>query len=271
MDIYNFTNYIEYLSSLSDDPDKGGRGFKSKLSRAISSNTSYVSHIFSGRQNLTEDQGFALSKYLELSKAQTEYLLLLIQKERAGSARLKKFKLNQIHQIQNERKELASRYKSSTKNVSRAVQEKYYSSWVYAAVHVLTSIEGFSNSKLISQRLNIPISLTENILSFLVSAKLCKIDNKGLVKYASGNLHIKKASVFSIYHNHNWKRKASENIDLNSPADFHYSSVISFSKDRADLIREILITAIDKIRNEVSAPAKDEEDLYCYALDYFKV
>lgn len=89
MSIFNFDSYRRYLvNHLSLLPHKG-RGHISKMANAMKIQPTLMSMILSGTRELNPENAIELSIYLEHTEIESEYFLLLVQYERAGTYKLK--------------------------------------------------------------------------------------------------------------------------------------------------------------------------------------
>ena len=82
-------NYLETL------PNKG-RGELAKIARHLEVNSTLVSQVMSGSRDFSHEQALELSQYMGLSELESEYFILLVQLEKAGTQNLKTYIRKQI-------------------------------------------------------------------------------------------------------------------------------------------------------------------------------
>lgn len=105
-----------------------------------------ISQIFSGDKDLTPEQAVRVGQLLGLRKPELKYFVLLVEYGRAGSEDLRQLLLEQIRAAQGVKRELSERLVKERELTSeeRAV---FYSSWIYSAIRVLSSIPGYKAAK----------------------------------------------------------------------------------------------------------------------------
>lgn len=99
MAVYDFSNYRDYVIHRVQNMPRRGRGEFRKMSLALGMHTSSVSQVFKGQKQLTLEQGALLASYLGLNELEADYLLNLIEKERAGNSDLKERIKRRLHKI----------------------------------------------------------------------------------------------------------------------------------------------------------------------------
>src|SRR5688500_16249086 len=87
LSIFEFTSYREYLRSWINEQGERSHGSKGRMAKAMGISSTMFSLDFKGEKTLTPEQASDLSEYLGLSDLESDYLLLLIEFDRAGTAR----------------------------------------------------------------------------------------------------------------------------------------------------------------------------------------
>lgn len=268
LDVFDYLDYKAYLRCWIRGQSKGGRGVASELARFIQCQTSHVSQVLNSGSHFSLEQAELVSRFLGHNSDERRFWLLLVQFSRAGTLGLKAVFEEQIRDILQQRLDLKNRpdFKTSITEVDQAT---YYSSWLYAAVHALVSIEKFQTVEAIGRRLGISARRTREILDFLCSIEIV-LHQGG--KYAVGatRIHLPSDSPMIAKHHTNWRVRAIQSLDQeNGGADLHYSAVVSLSEDDKKTIRSMLVKAIEGI-NSVVRDSK-EERLDCLVVDFFTV
>ena len=265
IDIYLFRSYKAYLNSFSEASAK--RGAKAKIAKALGCQPTYVSQVFNRSVHLSLEQADKLNEFLGHSEDEAKYFILLVQKDRAGTRSLERHFKTQIEQILSQRVVVTQRL-GIKDSLSVEEQAIYYSSWYYSAVHIALTIPGLNSKESIATYLGISVKKVGTVLSFLVSA--------GLVQNVGGSLKIKWPSVALTSdspnlprHHANWRIKAVDSVGVYDKKDLHYTAVISISKEDIDQIKNETLSLLKKHRDLISR--SKEEDLYCYAIDIFKL
>jgi hypothetical protein len=71
-------------------------------------------------------------------------------------------------------------------------------------------------------------------------------------------------------HHSNWRMRAIEALDRNLASDIHLSTLLSISKQDVVKIKEQVLKSINQTRG-LARESVPEEELYCFAVDFFKV
>jgi len=264
---FDYTEYKPFLTAwILAQPHKG-HGSKAAMARAAACQTAYISQVVLGSAHLSAEQAEKLAHFFKFSEEETGYFILLVQKDRAGTESLRKHCLRQISKIQEQRAQLKNRVEAKTQLNSEA-QSTYFSSWIYSAIHVLTTIPEFQNRERIATHLQLPLSVVDEVLKFLVSVQLV-INEKGRLKPGIARMHLPHDSPVISKHHINWRLQSVRDLELRNDESLHYSSCVSLSKKDAAAIRKQLLSSIESIKAKVKESS--EEVLYSFCLDLFEI
>jgi len=261
--IFSFTDYRSFLKSRISSPEKEW-GLLTKLAKAAGCHRPYLSKVLAGDAHFVPSHLFGLAKFWGLSEPETEYFLRLLELEKAGSAEYRAHlveKNAELRRQQESLSEVVSREPVSESHIS------YYSSWAWAAAHVLTSIPSFQTTKAIARRLSLPLPQVEHILRSLEAWGSVKRE-KDLWKFAGNEHHISKASPLSTFHHSNWRQRAILNSQLQQPKSLHFTVVQSISEKDFEVLRGMILNFIREF-SKVAAPSR-EEKLVCFNCDFFE-
>lgn len=246
-DIYSYKSYKKFVSDFVKSHPQNGRGMFSKIAKHLSSQSSFVSQVFSGDLDLTQDQAFKLSSFLKLDENATNYFLLLVDFSRAGVA-LRQHLEKEIKKKQ----DLA--FKARIKGTNSLVlsdvdQQVYYSTWHYSVIHVALSINHFQNINKLAVALGLELSVVEKIIHYLVSKDLIRIKSNGTYEPGVSKLHLDWDSKNLIKHHCNFRLLAINSIDKGPDLEnIHYSSAISLSKEDVQRLHDQLSEQIKKVK-----------------------
>jgi uncharacterized protein (TIGR02147 family) len=243
-------------------------GLRSALAKALGCQTAYISQVLSGDANLNLEQGLGFCSFANLDPASTDFFLLLLQRDRAGTQELKSYYQNKIDLALSERRKIRSRVQT-TKEVSDEDKAKYYSTWLYSACHVALSVKDFSNIAALSDRMKVPRETIAQIIDSLITMGLAKEEENGKLNIGPAHIHLGEDSEHILKHHSNWRVRALRSLEYKSPKDLHYSVAYSLSHADAGRIREKLLTVI-KENMEIVKPSP-EETVYCQTLDFFEL
>lgn len=266
MSIYQYDNYRKFLKDQLKLMPKKGYGQLSRLAKHLGINSAYLSQIFQETKSFSQDQALAAASFFNLGEMETEYLLTLVQLDKAGSKELKNFLLKKINKLQEESQKIRSRVTVDTQ-LSPIHQGIFYSDWAYSAVRQATTLISHQQIEGISQLLGLSSKRVSHILEFLVQTGLCKIDNNQF-KIGDRRTHLDAESPLVKLHHQNWRAKAVEQIYDSWENKLHFTSPMTISNSHAKKIREMLVDFIEQVGKV--ADSSTSEELVCFNADWFR-
>jgi uncharacterized protein (TIGR02147 family) len=266
MDVYEFSDYKKFvLTNIKLRPNRG-RGQLAKIASDIGVNSSLMSQVFNGPRHLTEEQAYSVAEFFGLNSRESFFFLLLVQKERAGSVKLKKLLTEQIQNIQKDSLKLKSRIVPE-KQLTPEQQAVYYSNWLFTAIHTLSSIEEYQTLFALGERLNISIVAIKKAADLLLEYGLC-IEQQGKILVGPKSTYIPSDSPLVLRHHSNWRIKALEQMPGDSESNFFFTAPISLSESDFAAIRYELVKFIEQLAKQVES--SKSETAACLNLDFFK-
>jgi hypothetical protein len=259
--------YRDFLRSRLEDDTQSGRGARTRLAQAMNCQLSYVSLVLSEQRELSSDQLIRAAQYYRLTQAETEYLLLLLERERSGSREAKNFYSELLRARLDGHNQMRSRMKVD-QDLSESDKATYYSEPGYAAIHMLVTIPGEWTNTSISKRLKMDLQKTSQMTAFLSSRSLLK-EQGGKFKPGTQYLFLSKESPLISQHHANWRLHAIEHLRSYGPRDTHLSLAVTLSQDDVEKLR----TRIGEFVAEISSTIKQskEEELMVFNLDFYRV
>lgn len=264
-DVFQFKNCSDYLLSVFGDKSQR-RGLKSKAAQAIGCHTTLISQVLHGKVLLNLEQAEKLSRFFGHDEDQAHFFLLLVQKARAGTKSLESYFQKQMDGILSQRQILKKRV-GATDQVLKEQEQKYYSSWIYAALHVAVSLSNLKSAEALARHFKLPLNQVNEALQFLVKAGFVTIDNKGDFQVGSRHLHLGNNSVHINHHHRNWRIKTLQALESPQPQNLHYSSAVTLSHEDVATIKELLIENLKKMNKTIQA--SKEETVYVLNFDFF--
>lgn len=266
MNIFNHNSYRAVIKEFIKN-NKNIRGYHSNLAKAAGCSKSYLSQTLNSHIQLTADHAYGIASLWQLNEDETEYFLALIQYERASSLQLKKYYEKKMNKLKNKNQNL-KRIIKSTENISNDLQMNYYSSWLYPSLHVLVSIPEFQTEQNISREMKLPIDHIHKLLIDLEQmGYIKKVDGKWLMTNKS--IHAPEESLVCKFNHINWRQKTIINIQEKNDGGIHYTGVHSVSKKDYEIIKNMLVEAIQNIRNIITP--SPEEELVCLLCDFYPI
>jgi uncharacterized protein (TIGR02147 family) len=216
-----------------------------------------ISQILGGQKRISEEQAARLCDYMGLNPLETDYFLKLVHIDRAGTESLKIIYRRHLSQIRTSANETRN-WVPEAKELSEQDRALYYSSWQFAVVRLLTSIDGLQSVEKISDALKLTPSRVRNILNFLQSRGLCTMDKSGRYERTEKNTHVEAQSPLAIRHHQNWRAKVNELVEHMTTSDLAFTCPISISSKGRVKVRTILLNAISEIAELVKASPAEE-------------
>lgn len=238
-----------------------------KMAAAAGVSPALFSQIMSGDRQFTPEGGLLLAEYLALAEKEIDYLLLLIDFERAGSQKLKNRILVRLKELQENAAKISNRIQKDGE-LSSETRATYYSSWSYTAVRNLTAVPGFQNVEMIAERLALPRPVVAKVIEFLLETGLCRRSDNGDVTYGPSWTHLGADSRLVNKHHQNWRVRALTKMEASRDEDLFFTSPMSLSNDVAKEIRQLLPAVIENVQKLVGP--SDCETVRCLNIDWFE-
>jgi hypothetical protein len=200
------------------------------------------------------------------SGLESEYFYYLVQIERAGNQSLRKFFQKKLDEIKAKSLKLSERVKFK-KELTEEQKSIFYSSPLYSAVHLFTSIKdnGVTPEE-IQSRFDIDRMKVGEVLKFLKETSLCEqIGNA--YKMGTQSTHLSANSPHIVKHHANWRLRAITAAEELSTNELMYTVNVSLSKKDFEKLREEMVEYIQKFLETVyESPA---EDIATFNMDWF--
>ena len=266
MTVFEAKTHLNYLKHWISHQPRKGYGLKSKLAQVIGTQTGFVTQVFQGSANFSLEQGILMTEWMGMNEEESHFFLLLLQKDRAGSHTLKTHFQKQLENIRNQREDLSRRLK--TKSAPSALdQATYFSSWVYAYLHVLLTCQPHTRLEEAADTLGVEPSEAKPYMDFLEQAGLARLTNKG---YSTGEArwHIGSNSPHLLKHHLNWNLRAIQAVEKSLKKGMHYSSVVSLSEEDHLKAKDIFVKAVKEFKEIVKD--SEGEKVYGFTLNLFE-
>lgn len=255
MAIFKSTSYRTYLTEILDSR----RGMRSELAAFLGCQSGYISQVLQEMSNFSMEQGIRICQFLKLTEDEAHFFLLQLQHEKASTDELKKYFQQQMTQIKKERETLKNRLKLKT-DLADIDHAQYYSSWEYAALHILASIPEFQTKEKMRKKLKLSYERTSEILEFLVKNGL--VEEKGnRYVITAHHLHLDKNSPYFHTHYRNWRMQSMHMISEKVQTNINYTGLWSVSKADAHRIKEALLKTLEQTV-KLAHTSNEEEMVY---------
>lgn len=264
--VFAHSTYKEFLRAYLHSSEKSW-GLKSQICEAMGIHSAYLSQVLGGSKHLSLEQIERLSHHLHLSEIEMEFLLLMVQKDRAGTKSLEKFFDGKLELLREKHSRVSERL-GKKDSISEKDQNTYFSSWIYSAVHACALVPGLQTARAIAERLRLSEKETHNAITFLKEIGLLQ-ESHGKVSPSSRWIRLKSGSPQMVRHHQNARFRASESIYRNNPDDLHYSAFFAFSREDFVVLKELWLKALKE--SQAVIKASPEEDVFAISLDIFEL
>lgn len=262
--IFDFHSYKLFLLAIC-----GGkairRGIKARLAIAAECQPTYISQVLHGKAHLSPEQAERLGRFFNLSDEESQFFLLLLHKDRAGTKELKSFYSRQIEAKIVQRMNVVNRL-GANNVLSEAQQAIFYSSWQYLAIHMALTVPEIRTREAIASYFNMDCARVDKILEFLLQTGLAT-ENHGIYQTGTPTIRLGKDSPHIFRHHSHWRHQAIESLENETPMDLHYSAVVTLSKSDVNKLKDRLLDQI-KENIEIIKNSK-EEQVFVFNLDFF--
>jgi uncharacterized protein (TIGR02147 family) len=266
VNIFDFDSYREYLQAYVKRQETRW-GVLTQLAKAADCHRPYLTKVLDGDAHLTSSHLYSLAKFWNFTDAQNEYLLRLLEIEKATQPNYRKYLIQKNHDLKRREQKL-DRVVTRQTLQPEAKDMIYHSSWIWSAIHVATSIPALQTSQAIAGRLNLPLTQVESVLSTLQEWGSVKYE-RNRWKFAANEHHVPGDSPLATFHHSNWRSQAITNSQRQDPESLHYTVVQSVSREDYQRIRQILREAIQKTA-KIAGPSA-EETIFSFSCDLFEI
>jgi uncharacterized protein (TIGR02147 family) len=262
MDIFAHQTYRGVLHEwLEVNGGKGGRATLAKVARC---SPSWISRVLSESVQLTPDQAFAIADHMGMSDTESDFFLLLLEHERAGTQALKKRIHVKLQKIRKESHQLKASVRTDG-SVTGDQANLYYSSWMYSAVHVACMIRPFSSEELATKLRLSPASVMKTAKELTTMGLL--VSKAGRFAATALNVHLPAESPMAKVGHRNWRSRTVEYLQETGEDGFHYSAIHCLSEKDIARIHKILKDTIVNCRSIIADSPSEELAVFC--VDWF--
>lgn len=266
MKIFYFKDYKKFVKNWIESQPKRGHGQYRKMANFLSIGSVNVTQIFNGERHLSQEQALELAEYFGFNALEKEYFVLLIQKERAGSHKLKNFYEEKLLEIRNKSQDLKQILPQETQ-LTEETKAIFYSRWHYSGIRMLSSIDGYNSISAIAEYYKMPMAKVSKIIQFLLEKGLC-IEKDGKIVIGPKSTHLESSSPLVNLHHENWRQVGMKNMEDLTDSELFFTMPCSLSEEALKKIRKEIMILIEKATHIVDeAPS---EKLGCLNIDLFK-
>jgi uncharacterized protein (TIGR02147 family) len=265
--VFDYSDYREFVRELVEQMPRRGHGQYRRMAKHMRVHTTLLSHVFRGKKDLTAEQACSLASFLKLPELEADYLLALVDRNRAGSSPLKQAIERRLGTLRERHQEVEHRMPGA-RALSREDRATFYSQWYYSAVRLTSSLPGMNDASAIGARLGLPSELVHTTLDFLISAGLIARDGDGF-RLLAKRTHLPASSPLVAAHHRNWRAQVMSRYEGMTRRDFAFTAPISLSRADFLRIRELLVEAVAAV-SRIVEPSECEV-LAMFNLDWLEL
>ncbi len=267
MSVFDYRNYKEFLKAWCELPE-AGKGIRGRLSTHLRCQPSFFSQVLNGKPDLSLEQAYRASSFFKFTDEETEYFLLLVQRAKASDHDLIRYFDSQIVARLSVRTKITSRVKAGV-GLTLEQQTRYYSSWIYSAVHILAALSETNRREAIAKHLRVSRSRINAVIDFLISCGVLFEEPSGRLILGEVRMHLPQGSVMLPKHHENWRQRAVASMDEPGKDDLHYSLVMGLSEEDVMKVRDFVLDLISK--TEAVLNESKEKKACVLGLDFFEI
>ncbi|MFK7826796.1 MAG: TIGR02147 family protein [Oligoflexales bacterium] len=266
-DFYGYSDYRNLFKDCIKALPKQGNGKRAELAAFIKCQPTYVSHVFAKRHHFSLEQAEAACRFFKFKEEVTNYIILLVNYRRAGNQNLRKYFKKQVDKVQKNARHITAAL-GEKYEITPEEKTVYYSSWQYAAIHMLATLPDFNSIEKIETHLLIPAKRIKECVEFLLESGIFK-QTEEKIKVQIDHIHLGNDETEVINHYRNLRLKAIEKMHEKNSENLHFSCFLTCSREDKTKIKKSIL---DFIR-DTSESVKDSppEALLGLNIDFYEV
>ncbi len=271
-DIYTQKTSLDViLKVIKAGQDEIPHGAKNKLAKIIQCHPTYVAQILRGIVLMSQEQALLFCKEFDFNDQQTDFFLILLNIERAGTLALKNYYETKKNQLESKLGEVGRSLKAS--QLDEQFEEEFFSNWDFQSIYAALTLYGLKRSfKKITESLGIATDRANYILAKLQEFKMVtEINGKWTVNNTKIHFNGKNPEARQKFHLA-WRLKALEKNFVSSAKDkdnFNFSSIITLNKTYHEKLIMMLKKLIQDFSQDIDAIETDS--ISVLNIDFFQI
>ncbi|MFN8945990.1 MAG: DUF4423 domain-containing protein [Pseudobdellovibrionaceae bacterium] len=262
--IFEFNDYKKYLRVRIEERP---RGELSQLAEIAGCQRSYLSQVLGGKPHLTNEQAYRLSMAWNHTDLERDFFLLLLELKKALDVNYQSHLKNKITSIRKIVSDLGKVVERS-EPTDESINNVYYSSWMYSALHIATAIEGGMTTGLLAQKFSVPTITVDKVMKQLSDFGYVKKKGNAWI-FMDGQRHLSKESNFIHQHHMNWRIKAVQ-ANLENPLNgLHFTNIQAISLDDIEKLKDQLLRNLRDFQS-IANPSSSQT-VVNFSFDFFRV
>lgn len=254
--IFEYEDYKVFLKAWIKFQPSDGRGELRRMAQHLRVHPTLMSHIVNGPKDLSAEQAYELTLYLQLSEQETDYFIQLVQYSKAGTKNLQKHLDTKLKGMRRLSQDLVSKFENKIE-MTDAQKGEFYSNWYYSAIHLATDLPDGGAVDSIAKALSLPKRMVKEKLDFLLRSGLCEVRD-GRFRLGTAWTHVDARSPYVGTHHRNWRLKAMERHQDLSESELAATAQVSLSRKDSIEIRKKIVALIEDMKQIVTRSKADE-------------
>lgn len=246
INLFQFSSYKSAMKHLLRG--KEHRGALSRAAEAIGCQRSYLSRVMNSKVQLTPDQAYLLARHWSITGLQAEYFQALVELERASDRHYRDAVQARIDQMRKAHESLTEKLKRPLPNIQSEQQALYFSSWVWSALHFLTSSPECQTVARLSARLGLPDAVVISYLEQLEKMGMVRRDHQRWI-YGGGHFHLPSNSPYTVMQHQNWRSRAVIDSQNSNSGGIHYTNIQTISQEDFRRTKALFLDFIDDCKS----------------------
>lgn len=208
LSVFEFKDYKVFLVQWMARAPNEGRGQRKLLAEAVGCQTPFITHVLTGDYHFSLEQAEACAWWMGLTDSDTEFLLLLVIKQRAGTKNLESFIGKKISELRVTQENLKQRLQIS--DVMRIEDQlAYYSNWHFAAIHIACMVPKLQTVEALQKHFGLSLNQAISTLEFLTEHGFIQQTKSGY-RVLKSAMHLESHSPLLPQHHSIWRLHAIE-------------------------------------------------------------
>lgn len=266
MNVFSFGTYKEFFRAyIAENKQKG---LISQMALDCGCDRTYLSQVLNGKADLTPDHLVQFCDRLQFKEVESRYLMLLLLRDRASSIAARKSFDSKLQELKVKQAVLTKKIltRENPSEVTEQMRMLYYSSWLYGAIHILTSIAAYQTVPAICEKLHVPAAQAVSILRDLIAMGVVAKE-KDRYLHLGKDIYLQRQAAQIHAHHLNWRMRAVERSMVSE--DVHYTSTFSVSRADVSKLRDRIVELIDDQRKQVRDSGAEIACTFC--CDFFEI
>jgi uncharacterized protein (TIGR02147 family) len=261
--VFEYRNYKDFVRSVT----RSRRGAQSDLARHIGCQAAYLYQVLNGKAELTEDQAYKVTTFLDFRRGERDYFMSLVRLSKASTSELRTFLKSEIDRLQDEELHLKNKADSEKPKDDDELWNYYFSDSLISLIHILTSSDKYRTAESIAKRLHVSNSK-------VVLEHLKNLSTYGLVKqegkrwlFSSPSMHLPKDARHNLTLQLMRRSQVMNSILTQDAESTHFTSLFTLDLATYQKLRMEISEFVHRSQKLIHQGGSDEAYVLC--LDLF--